>query len=93
MLSTALGVREFHVHGDGKMPDTVIRLRAKKREAAMTSVISAIDLGYRVVVVTDAVGSSKPRSHTSQLLYTFPRFDHQIELASTSEVCGALAIT
>jgi len=55
----------------------------------MASVLSAVDLGYCVVVVTDATASSDVQSHQACLDLVYPRFDQQIILATTAEILTA----
>jgi len=55
----------------------------------MASVLSAVDLGFCVVVVTDATASSDMRSHQVCLDLVYPRFDQQIILATTAEILDA----
>jgi len=57
----------------------------------LSAVFHAMDLGYRVVVVTDAVGSSQPNSHQATLDYVFRRFDNIIDLVDTDQLTRILA--
>lgn len=51
--------------------------------------LDAIDEGFYVVVVSDAVASSVPECHRVTLDSLLPRFDEQVLVASTSEVLAA----
>lgn len=46
--------------------------------------LSAIDRGYHVVVVSDAVASSAPAAHQATLDHVLPRFDQQLEILDTA---------
>ena len=47
---------------------------------------AATDLGYRVIVVEDAVASSSPAGHRAALEAIYPRLDQQIQIATVDEV-------
>ncbi len=52
----------------------------------LATVFDAIDLGHRVVVATDAVGSADPGAHQATLAKLLPRFDAQVECATTEAI-------
>jgi nicotinamidase-related amidase len=52
----------------------------------LATVLGAIDFGYRVVIVTDALCSSSDETHEALLALYRSRFSQQIETASTEEV-------
>ena len=55
----------------------------------LATVLSAIDLGLRVVIVEDAVASSSPAGHVAALEAIYPRYDQQIEVLTSSELLKA----
>lgn len=55
----------------------------------LATVLRAIDLGYRVVIVEEAVASSNAKGHAAALSAVFPRFDQQVELVGVDEVMRA----
>ncbi|WMS43562.1 isochorismatase family cysteine hydrolase [Acuticoccus sp. MNP-M23] len=55
----------------------------------LASVLSAIDLGHRVVLVRDAMASSVPASHDAALTLMQSRFDQQVETVDTAELLSA----
>jgi nicotinamidase-related amidase len=57
----------------------------------LATVLGAVDHGYRVVLVTDAICSSSDDGHDALMRMYTSRFDIQIELASTVEAIDALA--
>ena len=48
--------------------------------------MTAMDRGYRVIVVSDACNGSNPASHEATLAHTYRRFEDQIEIGTTDEV-------
>jgi nicotinamidase-related amidase len=57
----------------------------------LATVLAAVDHGYRVVLVTDAICSSSDEGHDGLMQMYTRRFDVQIELASVEEVIDGLA--
>jgi nicotinamidase-related amidase len=54
-------------------------------------VLAAVDHGYRVVLLTDAICSSSDDGHDALMKMYRNRFDVQIELATVAETFDALA--
>jgi nicotinamidase-related amidase len=54
----------------------------------LATVLAAIDLGYRVVLVKDALASSNEAGEKAALHQVFSRFDQQIEVIDTEELFG-----
>lgn len=52
----------------------------------LATLLSAMDRGYRCIVVTDAVASSSIRGHEACLNAIFPRYDQQLEVVDTETV-------
>ncbi len=57
----------------------------------LATVLAAVDHGYRVVLVTDAICSSSDEGHDALMQMYTRRFDVQIELATVEEAIDALA--
>jgi len=76
------------LHGflQGRGVDTLIVTGSETDVCVLSSVLSAVDLGYRVIVVEDALCSSSDQSHDALLDLYRRRFDVQIELATAAEV-------
>ena len=55
----------------------------------LATVLSAIDIGLRVILVADAVASSSPEGHRAAMQAIFPRYDQQIEVLSTDALLAA----
>jgi nicotinamidase-related amidase len=86
---SALGNAEFRrVAGAG--PDHCLILTGVETDVCVLStVMEAMDLGLRVVLAVDAVGSSSAGCHDSALQILHERFDEQVELASVDDIIAA----
>ena len=71
---------------------TLIVVGVETDYCVLSAVMHGMDLGYRVVVVKDAVGSSQPNSHQATLDYTFRRFDNTIDMATTEQLIQILGL-
>ena len=70
-----------------KQVDTLIISGAETDVCVLSTVLAAVDLGYRVIVVDDAICSSSDESHDALLGLYRMRFDLQVELAGVEEIC------
>lgn len=71
-----------YVHASGTQ--ALVLMGIETDVCVLATALSAVDLGYRVIIVKDAVASSVPESHTACLTHIYPRFDQQIELVDTA---------
>ena len=55
----------------------------------LATALSAVDRGFRVIVVSDAVASSDMDSHRACLELVYPRYDQQIELVTCEELLAS----
>ena len=69
-----------------RRPDTLIFTGVETDVCVLASVLTAVDRGYRVIVVTDAVASSDAAAHRATLQVILPRFDQQIELVDVAQL-------
>jgi nicotinamidase-related amidase len=69
--------------------DTLIFSGIETDVCVLATALRAIDLGYRVIIVEDAVASSNPNGHQAALAGIFPRFDQQVELVTVNEILRA----
>ena len=68
--------------------DTLIVTGSETDVCVLASVLGAVDRGYRVIVVRDAVCSSSDEAHDASLSLYQKRFAIQIEVASAEEILG-----
>lgn len=66
--------------------DTVIVTGVETDVCVLSTVMGAVELGLRVVVVTDAVASSSQPSHEATLGLVLPRMADQIALTDTARL-------
>jgi nicotinamidase-related amidase len=52
----------------------------------LSTIFGAIDRGYRIVLVADAVASSDSAAHAATLRHIVPRFDRQVEVTDTDSL-------
>lgn len=69
-----------------RQPSALILSGIETDVCVLATAMSAVDLGYRVVIATDAVASSMADSHRACLDHVYPRFDQQIELAPVERI-------
>jgi len=69
--------------------DTIVISGAETEVCVMAAVIGAIDLGYRVVIATDAICSSADSTHDAMHHIYDSRFGMQVETAEVTEIVEA----
>ncbi len=67
---------------------TVICTGVETNVCVLGTVMTAMDRGYRVIVVSDACHGSNPASHEATLAHIYRCFEDQIEIGTTDEVLG-----
>jgi nicotinamidase-related amidase len=83
---SAFATGELHPFLRQHSISTLVVTGSETDVCVLSTVLAAIDLGYRVVVVQDAVCSSCDASHDALIdLYNL-RFDVQIELSTSDEI-------
>ena len=70
----------------GSMVDTVVITGAETEICVLATALGAIDRGYRVVLVTDAVCSSSDQTHDALMTFYNQRLSQQVETADTETV-------
>ncbi|MEQ8665504.1 MAG: cysteine hydrolase [Rhodospirillales bacterium] len=76
----------FAARIEAMRPSAIILSGIETDVCVLATAMSAVDLGYRTVIATDAVASSVPVSHQACLDHVYPRFDQQIELANVDTI-------
>ena len=66
--------------------DTVAMTGAETDVCVLASVLDAVDLGFRVVIVEDALCSSSDAGHDALMTMYRTRFAEQIELVRAEEL-------
>jgi nicotinamidase-related amidase len=71
--------------------DTLIITGGETDVCVLATVLGAVDRGYRVIVVTDALCSSSDEAHDALMTLYANRYDQQVETINTDDVCAAWA--
>ena len=69
--------------------DTIILSGAETDACVYASLLSAVDLGLRVIIATDAVTSSDQAAHVASVLIVGRRMPAHVELDTTAEIIAA----
>ncbi len=86
---SALGGRRLNAHLAADGVDTLVVSGAETDVCVLSTVLSAVDLGYRIVIAADAICSSSDPGHDALLTMYRQRFTQQIEIAGTAEIIAA----
>lgn len=70
--------------------DTIVMTGGETDVCLLAAVVGAVDLGYRVIVVSDAVCSSADDTHDAAMEMYAKRFGQQIEMVETNSLIAAL---
>jgi nicotinamidase-related amidase len=68
--------------------DTLVISGIETDVCVLATTLSAVDLGYRVILVRDALTSSNAEGQQAAINALFPRFDQQIELIDSETLLG-----
>jgi nicotinamidase-related amidase len=71
-----------------KRVDTLVITGSETDVCVLSTVLDAVDLGYRVVIVEDALCSSSDDGHDALMTLYHNRFAEQIELVKTADLPG-----
>jgi nicotinamidase-related amidase len=66
--------------------NTVVVSGAETEVCVLATVLGAVDLGYRVIIATDAVCSSADPTHDAMLEIYHSRYGMQVETATVAEI-------
>jgi nicotinamidase-related amidase len=73
----------------GSETDTLVITGGETDVCVLATVLGAIDRGFRVIVVTDAVCGSADETHDALMALYHSRFSEQVEVATMQEVLDA----
>lgn len=76
-------------HLRSRQADTLIVTGSETDVCVLSTVLGAVDLGYRVVIVTDGLCSSSDEGHDTLLSLYSKRFSHQIETVDSETILSA----
>lgn len=66
--------------------DTLVVSGIETDVCVLATILAAVDKGYRVVAVSDALASGSAEGHAATLAHVLPRFEQQVELATVADV-------
>lgn len=77
---------DLHALLQSRHVNTIVITGCETDICVMAAMIGAVDLGYRVIIVTDAICSSSDRTHDAMLHICHERFAVQVEPVDTATV-------
>ena len=86
---SAFEAPEFQAALDELAADTIIFTGVETDVCVLATALTAVDRGYRTILVADAIASSSAASHRAALEGIYPRFDQQVELIDTDTLLKA----
>jgi nicotinamidase-related amidase len=89
MVYSAFSQGDLTAYLQANEVDTLIVTGSETDVCVLASVLGAVDRGYRVIVVRDAVCSSSDESHDASLSLYHNRFAVQIEVAAAEEIVAS----
>jgi nicotinamidase-related amidase len=88
MVYSAFANDRLHAELRARQCDALIVSGSETDVCVLSSVLAAVDLGYRVILAADAVCSSSDESHDALIDLYRRRFDIQIEIGDTEAIIG-----
>ena len=86
---SAFGGGALHARLQAQGTTTIVVTGVETDVCVLSTVLQAVDLGYRVVVATDATASGSQAGHDATLAHVLSRLDQQVELAATASILSA----
>jgi hypothetical protein len=65
--------------------------RAARQTCVLGTVLGAVDLGYRIIIVTDGLCSSSDKAHDAMLTLYHGRYGQQVEAVATDTLLQSWA--
>jgi nicotinamidase-related amidase len=81
----------FHPFLQNRHIDAIVVTGGETDVCVLATVLDAVDLGYRVVIASDALCSVSDQAHDNLLKHYSERFQQQIEVASSAAILDAWA--
>ena len=88
-VHSAFEAPQFQAALDELKADTIIFTGVETDVCVLATALTAVDRGYRTILISDAIASSSPEGHRSALAGIYPRFDQQVELIDTNALLKA----
>lgn len=88
-VHSAFEAPEFQQTLDELNADTIIFTGVETDVCVLATALTAVDRGYRTILVSDAIASSNAASHDAAFEGIYPRFDQQVELIDTDTLLKA----
>jgi len=79
----------LHARLQAAQISTLVVTGAETEVCVLATIMGAVDLGYRVIVVSDALCSGADSTHDAMLEIYRDRFGMQVEVATTAELLAA----
>jgi nicotinamidase-related amidase len=89
---SAFGNPQLHQHLQERQIDTLIISGSETDVCVLSSILAAVDYGYRVIIAEDAVCSSSDEGHDALIGLFNQRFDVQLEPAKVEVILSAWLI-
>jgi nicotinamidase-related amidase len=83
---SAFAGHRLHEHLQERGADALVITGSETDVCVLATVLGAVDHGYRVIIVTDAVCSSSDEGHDSLLKLYHERYSQQIETADSETI-------
>jgi nicotinamidase-related amidase len=88
-VHSAFEAPSFQAALDELEADTIIFTGVETDVCVLATALTAIDRGYRTILISDAIASSSPGGHRASLDGIYPRFDQQVEVIDTDTLLKA----
>jgi nicotinamidase-related amidase len=89
VVYSAFGNPQLHLYLRSRQIDTLIISGSETDVCVLSSVLAAVDYGYRVIIAEDAVCSSSDEGHDALIGLFNQRFDIQLEPAKAEAILSA----
>ena len=80
---------DLHLRMRAKSIDTIVVTGGETDVCVLATVLGAVDWGFRVVLMTDAICSSADETHDSMMTIYANRFGQQVECVTTETLLAA----